>query len=330
MSNARSRTVLILPDLGPHGDHHRGRLPTDHAMLRQADELRTKLGLTPLSKLDGPQVLPINAWALGYLVGLLHAESARQDHETVAVLASSRGWCTALAAAGVLSFADGLRIVHEMALAEQAALAGAAHGGQVIYPLTDTAWRPDATLQAAVHAALIAAHGQAQSSIELGGYAVLAGSERGVESLLTSLAPMPVGARHYPLRLALRGPHHSSFAPVIEEPARQAIAHLDWNAPQTTLIDGFGMRHTPWSTDPAELRDYTLDELPTATYRFATSLHVALREYAPEMLILPGPGRSLAPICGQVMVAEGYAGLRSRQAFEAAQRHSPIILSMDR
>jgi [acyl-carrier-protein] S-malonyltransferase len=92
-----------------------------------------------------------------------------------------------------------------------------------------------------------------------------------------------------------------------------------------------GRRWTPWSTDPAALRDYTLREQVTTPFRFAVSVRVALREEAPDVLVLPGPGNSLGGICGQLIVAEGYRGIRSREDFEAVQRsESPIVLSMHR
>jgi hypothetical protein len=101
--------------------------------------------------------------------------------------------------------------------------------------------------------------------------------------------------------------------------------------PSLTLIDGRGARWSPWSTDPDALRDYTLGEQVTTPYRFATSIRVALREHAPDVLVLPGPGNSLGGVCGQLIVGEGYRGIDSREAFEAAQRSdSPVVLSMRR
>jgi len=98
-----------------------------------------------------------------------------------------------------------------------------------------------------------------------------------------------------------------------------------------TLVDGRGARWTPWSTDPAALREYTLGDQVVTPYRFATSVRVALREIAPDLLVLPGPGNSLGGVCGQLMVAEGYRGIRTRADFEAAQRSErPVLLSMGR
>ena len=61
------------------------------------------------------------------------------------------------------------------------------------------------------------------------------------------------------------------------------------------------------------------------------AFRVALREYAPDVVLLPGPGASLGAACAQLIVAEGYRGIRSRAEFEAALAGpSPILLSMRR
>ena len=97
------------------------------------------------------------------------------------------------------------------------------------------------------------------------------------------------------------------------------------------VIDADHTRWTPWSTDPAALRDYTLGEQVTTPFRFAVSVRVALREEAPDVLVLPGPDNSLGGICGQLVVAEGYRGIRSREDFEVVQRsEAPVVLSMHR
>jgi hypothetical protein len=49
------------------------------------------------------------------------------------------------------------------------------------------------------------------------------------------------------------------------------------------------------------------------------------------VVLLPGPGASLGAACAQVIVAEGYRGIRSRTEFEEAQSGvAPILLSMRR
>jgi hypothetical protein len=49
------------------------------------------------------------------------------------------------------------------------------------------------------------------------------------------------------------------------------------------------------------------------------------------VVLLPGPGGSLGAACAQIIVTEGYRGLRSRAEFEAAQAGpAPLLLSMRR
>lgn len=332
-----SRAVVAFPGRGAYTAAARGTLAREHAWVRRADELRSAYELPSVVELDETpfdpplHLRPANAAAAVFLIGMLDAERIAADHEVVAVIGNSMGWYTALAAAGALPFDDAFRLVQEMALLHEQPLPDDGPGGQVIYPLTDSAWRPDAKLAGAVDQALSAGNGNVHRSVELGGYAVLAGSETGVGRLLSDLPPVRVGERSYPLRLALHGPYHTPLVRHVAAAAEALLGDLDWRSPSVPLIDGHGTRHTPWSADPAALARYTLTESVVTPYRFATALRVALREYAPDVVVLPGPGNSLGGICGQVLVGEGYRGIRSRQAFERAQRGPrPLLLSIRR
>ena len=53
-----------------------------------------------------------------------------------------------------------------------------------------------------------------------------------------------------------------------------------------------GRTFSPWSTDLDALRDYTLGHQVTEPYDFTASVRVALREFAPDHLVLPGPWRA--------------------------------------
>jgi [acyl-carrier-protein] S-malonyltransferase len=335
------RAVIVCPGRGAYTAASLGSLPAEHPMVERAEELRRAYDLEPLLDLDLASAFdpvrhlrPANASLLIFLASLLDAETAAADHAVTAVLGNSLGWYTALAVSGSLAFDDAFRLVQEISLLQEEPLPSGGPGGQLIYPLIDAEWRPDAELRAAVSAALANGNhgsGDVHESVELGGYAVLAGDEAGMSRLLRSLPPTKVGERLYPLRLALHGPYHTPLVAHVAEAARERLAGLDWRRPWVTLIDGRGARWTPWSTDPDALRDYTLGEQVTTQFRFATSLRVALREHAPDVLVLLGPGNSLGGICGQLIVAEGYRGIQTRDAFEAAQRSdAPVILSMRR
>ena len=334
------RGILVLPGRGAYTASSRGALPPDHDWVEHADGLRRALGLPPLAELDAapfdPSVhlQPIHSVPLTWLAGMLDAERAALDHGVAAVIGNGIGFITALTATGVLGFDDGFALAQELGRLQQQPLPGGGRGGQVIYPRTDEAWRPDEALAASVAATLGAPSGNGQGavyeSIELGAFDVLAGDDAGVERLLRHLAPVRIGERRYPVRLTLQGPDHTPLAAHLAAGVAERMATATWDRPQVTVIDGMGRRWTPWSTDPRAIAAYTLDDFLTTRYRFATALRVALREDAPDLLILAGPGSTLSALCGQAIVAEGYRGIRSRRAFELAQRREPIVLTIRR
>ena len=335
------RAVIVCPGRGAYTAASLGSLSADDPIVRRAEQLRSEYGLEPLLELDAAarfdpasHLRPANASPLIFLATLLDVEQAAADHRITAVIGNSLGWYTALAVAGALPFDDAFRLVQEMSLFQEEPLPDGGQGGQVIYPLLDAEWAPVADLRSAVSDVLSDGHaggGRVFESIDLGGYAVLGGDERGVARLLDRLPPVRIGERLFPLRLALHGPYHTPLVEHVAEAAGDRLADLRWQRPTVTLIDGRGARWSPWSTDPGALRDYTLGQQVTEPFHFAASVHVALREYAPDVLVLPGPGNSLGGICGQLVVAEGYRGIRSREDFEAVQRsEAPIVLSMHR
>jgi [acyl-carrier-protein] S-malonyltransferase len=211
-----SRVVVAFPGQGAYTAASLGSLPGDDPRVARADELRRQAGLFPLSELDaaerlepGIHLAPANAWPLTWLAALIRADQAAVDRRAVAMLGNSLGWYTALTAAGALSFDDGLRLVQTISVLQQHA---APAGGQLIYPLAGADWQTDQQLAARVADALAAGNGEAFTSIELGAYVVLAGSQRGLEALLSQLPPVRIGDRRYPMRLALHGPQHTPLA----------------------------------------------------------------------------------------------------------------------
>lgn len=332
-----TRAAVVFPGRGAYTAATMRSLPGAHPLVRRADELRAELDLPSLLALDGasrfdPRVhlAPANASPLIFLASLLDAETIVGDLVPVIALGNSLGWYTALTYAGALGFDDGFRLVQQIGLIQQQAVPDGGPGGQVIYPLVGPDWRPDPELAGVVASAVTLGDGEVHHSVDLGGYAVLAGTEAGVTRLIETLPPVKVGERLYPLRLALHGPYHTPLVAHVAAAATQRLGTLDWHAPRIPLVDGRGAWWSPWSTDPSALRDYTLGEQITTPFRFATALRVALREWAPDRVALPGPGSTLGGICGQVLVAEGYRAIHSRADFESAQQREPLILSLRR
>ena len=333
-----SRAAVAFPGRGSYGAASLRSLPVSHAWVRRADELRAERDLPALSELDAAPRLdpdlhgrPSNAWPLTFLCGLLDAERIAGDHEVVVVVASSTGWYTALAASGVLGFDGAFSLVQEMAIAADAPLPGELRAAELIYPLTDDAWQPDPSRIGELRDALDQADDDVALSLDLGAFAVLAGSAAGIGALADRLPQVTIGDRAFPLRLVGADAWHTPLRAGAAAAAVDRIGELSWDRPNVTLIDGRGVRFTPWSTDPAELAEHTLRGQATRAYDFATGLRVAMREYAPDVVLLPGPGASLGAACAQNIVAEGYRGIRSRAEFEAAQAGaSPLLLSMRR
>jgi len=336
-SAARSRAVLLCAGRGSYAKATLGSLPQDEDLVQRAELLRRGYQLESLLELDQAErfeaarhLRPANVSPLIYVRSMLDVARAEREHTVIAVGGNSMGWYTALAAAGALSFEDGYHLVQRMALLQEAAVAGIGQGGQVLYPVVDEHWRPDPARAAAVEAALAGAAGEAFPSIRLGGFRVLAGSNPGITHLLRALPQVEVGRLMYPFRLAQHGPYHTALAAPVSFAAGQELAQLEFRAPRVTLIDGRGRRHSPWSVDLDELRNYTLGAQVTTPYDFTASVRVALREFAPDRLVLPGPGNTLGGICGQILCEEGWRGVHTKADFGALQAsETPVVESMD-
>lgn len=327
-----SRAVIMCPGRGSYTEKELGSLPPDHDLVRAAERRRAEFGLEPLLALDqanrfepARHLRPAHVSPLIYVKAMIDATRAAAEHDVVAVGGNSMGWYIALAASGALSFDDGFRLVQRMSLLQEEH----AGGGQVLYPVCNDDWTPSVERRLAIDDALAGSDGEAMPSIDLGGYSVLAGTAKGVSHLLKSLPPVRIGSVTYPIKLALHGPYHTRLAEPVAAAAAAELRDLDFKAPHTTLVDGRGRRFSPWSTDLDELRAYTIGAQVTTPYGFTSSVRVALREFAPDQIVLPGPGNTLGGIVGQILVQEGWRGLRSKADFQRAQTSDrPVVVSM--
>jgi len=334
------RALLLCPGRGSYTERSLRSLPPEHPWVLRAEELRREYGLVPLLELDqaakwNPAVHleARNVSPLIWLVSMLDAAEALRTHKVVAIGGNSMGWYTALAVAGAVSFDDGFRIMQELSILQQehAQAVQGGGGGQVLYPQVGEDWRPDAALIENVRAALASSNGEAWPSILLGGQSVLAGTEAGIAHLLRTLPKVKLGQNAYPFRLMGHGPYHTPLLEDVAAKARARFTTTAFRAPSVTLIDGRGARFTPWSSDVAALRDYTFGTQVVTPYDFGLSVRVGLREYAPELVVLPGPGNPLGSITAQILIAEGWRGLTDRASFEAVQSSpAPLVLSMRR
>jgi acyl transferase domain-containing protein len=342
----RKRIALVCPGRGTYtkselGTFTRPAAPAVaeeiRAMVTYADEVRAARGDLTLSELDGAaqfsskHVAGENAGALIFTGAAADAlRIDRERFEVVAVLGNSMGWYTALHVGGALTFDDGFRLAETMAGFQRDGVIG----GQVIWPFVGDDWRKDPAMLAEVEATLAQIRDaglRAGWSIRLGGFAVLWGENDAIRELLTRLPKRNMGEREYPFQLQGHSAFHSPLLQEISEKAIAALSDLPLLAPDVPLIDGRGYVWNPIWSDPAELLAYTLGTQVTTTFDFTAAVRVALREFAPDHLVLLGPGDTLGGAIAHVLIAEGWQGITDKAAFRTRQETAdPYLIAVAR
>ena len=329
----REAVLVVCPGRGTYGAGELGYLARHHgggALLGSFDAARGGRGVPTISALDGAERYSTslhgpgeNSAPLIYAGGILDFRTLDRDKcEVVAICGNSMGWYTALACAGVVSPEHGFAIADAMGVNSGTG----EPGGQLLLTLVGDDWRPDPALRAEVEA-LIASVDGLYRSIELGGMLLVAGSEAALEELTARLPALPGRA---PLRLAGHGPFHT---PLMAESSRRAFARLptEWfGEPQIPLIDGQGRIWRSRENPPEAIRDYTFGGQILEPYDFTGSLTVAIKEFAPDRILLLGPGETLGGAIGQVLVAERWLGITDKAGFAARQEADPFLVAMNR
>lgn len=333
---SRETAVVICPGRGVYGRDELGYLARRHAdkpaFLDAIDAFRAEHGRRPIRELDAADAYraadhasSANASTLIYACALADfADIDRDRYDIVAVTGNSLGWYLALAAGGVLSPENAVAVVDGMGARMQAD----GVGGQLVYPVCDAEWRPSAERGAIVSRALEAATragGRAFWSIRLGGMAVLAGDEPGLAALEEAL---PEADGRFPFRLARHAAFHTPLLAEVSQAALAALPETLFGAPEIPLIDGRGVIHQPWGWDREALHRYTFGEQIVSTYDFSKAVEVAIKEFAPDRLIVLGPGSTLAPPIAQELIAHRWRGLSSKADFAASQAADPFLLAM--
>ncbi|HKR23655.1 MAG TPA: ACP S-malonyltransferase [Allosphingosinicella sp.] len=335
----RLAALVVCPGRGTYGKAELGylkRLHADKADLVSAfDRLRSKRGQPTISELDGAERYSPALHTRGDIASpLIFAASYadflaidRARFDVAAVTGNSMGWYTSLAVAGAVSAEHGFEMVDAMGENSQAG----DPGGQILLTLVDEDWCELPGLRGAVVALVEAINARPDCelypSIDLGGMLVVAGNEAGLAALLAEAPPTP--ARE-PLRLVNHGPFHT---PLMQGSSNRAMElPAEWiGGPGLPMIDGRGHIWRPHASDAEALRRYTFAAQILEPYDFTRALQVAVKEYAPDRIILLGPGDTLGGAIAQALIAIEWRGLRSKAAFMAMQASSePVLLSMGR
>jgi acyl transferase domain-containing protein len=332
----KQTAVVICPGRGTYNKPELGYFKKHHAdkthLLETIDHYRLKQGQPSIAELDAqPRYSMAKHTAGEHASALIYActrgdfESISQaDYDIVAITGNSMGWYTTLALSQALDADGSIELINTMG----SMMTGGIVGGQLLYPVVDENWRystsQEETLAQAV-AIVNAGSQRVYDSIYLGGYRVLGGTDDGLKDLAAAL---PTIDDTYPMRLH----NHAAFhTPLLKEVSDKAFATLNktlFGAPKIPIIDGRGHIWQPYSTNIDHLYAYTLGHQVTHAYDFSKAVEVALKEFAPDKLIIPGPGTTLGGAVAQCLIAHEWLGLTSKAEFIERQKQEPFLLSM--
>lgn len=332
----KQKALVICPGRGTYNAAELGYFKTHHAargdMVAKLDALRKSNGQPTISELDGAEkyapsvhMTGDNASLLIYACALADfAAIDRDKYDIVAVTGNSMGWYLALACAGILDFEGGARLVNNMG--------GMMHnhgkGGQIVWPIVDADWRIDPEKINFVNSLLEESKSVSEisvyTSIRLGGMVVFAADEPGLKWLAERL---PKDDR-FPMRLMYHAAFHSPLLDHIVPMARAANPASDFGVGAISAIDGQGKIWSPKAFDPAAIYDYTLGAQLNRTYDFTRAVQVAAAEFAPDKIIVLGPGTTLGAPTAQSLIANNWRGMSGKADFQARQAQNPVILSM--
>lgn len=250
----------------------------------------------------------------------------RDKFDIVAIAGNSMGWYLTLAFGGALDWASAFSVINTMGGMMKKEILG----GQVIYPIVDENWRPSREKVAAVEQAVFRTREKSghdvHMSIYLGGFVVLGAEQAAINVLLKELPSF----ENYPFQLINHAAFHTPILRPVAEKAFQILPQDLFKRPEIPLIDGRGCIWQPYSTSVEDLYHYTLGHQVVEPYDFTGSVTVALKEFAPDSIILLGPGSSLGGSLGQILVANNWRGIDSKAAFMERQGSDPILLAMGR
>lgn len=329
----RKTALVIAPGRGTYNKTELGYLTRHHRdrrdLIDHFDALRRDLSQPTLSELDGADRYSMSTFSRGDKASaLIHAcayadflSIDRDAFDIVAVTGNSMGWYIALACAGALDAEGGFRVINTMGTLMHEFLIG----GQVIYPFVDENWQEILGRKAEL-LDLIDQIPDLYLSIDLGGMLVFAGEAPALEALE---ARLPALDGRFPLRLANHAGFHSPLQAPVAKRGREALPPQLFHQPHTPLIDGRGHIWLPRTINLQGLRDYTLGEQVTEPYDFRKSVSHAVREFAPDRIIVLGPGGTITGAVAQSLISINWEGHGSKQDFSARQKEDPFILAMN-
>lgn len=339
--NKKQRVVVVCPGRGTYNKDELGYFGKHHSdkthILETIDAYRAAQKQISIQDLDSAPNYQLkkhsageNASALIYACAIADfAAIDREKYEISVIIGNSMGWYITLAAAGVLSASHAITLINTMGTTVSAKGGVSESTGQIIYPVTDANWQIDVEKMELIQKVLQEVNDmpdcEAYLSIKLGGYWVLGANKKGLAALEDKLPPID---DRYPMKLFNHAAFHTPLLKDISTQAKTKLGKNMFDLPQCPIIDGRGHIWQPYSTATEALHDYTLGHQVFDYYDFSQSVEVALKEFAPDKLIVLGPGNTLGGAVGQCLVEHRWQNIDTKQAFSARQKQDPFLLAM--
>ena len=333
----KPRALVVCPGRGTYNKEELGYLNRRHgsrwSQLSFIDDYRNSKGKTPVYTLDGAEKYSIKTHTPGeHASALIYACAFgdflaidQQAFDLVAVTGNSMGWYIGASVAGALAPKDAIEVIDTMG----SMMADGVVGGQIIYPYVDEQWQEIPGKKDSLLDLISQFHGKDEQelylSIDLGGYLVFAGNEKGLKAFEQAV---PVVDERFPARLYNHGAFHTPLMEDNSSRGFQQLSQVTFQQPNVPLVDGRGHIWTPYSTDVAELKNYTLGHQVTEPYRFDLAVQVAVKEFAPDVIIVLGPGTTLSSSVAHNLIQLQWQGLTSKADFLARQKDDPVVVAM--
>lgn len=334
---SKQKAIVICPGRGVYTKTELGYLSKYHSgqkdIIEKLDQFRNLSGQQTISELDGAEKFRSsihtkgeNAASLIYACSYLdYLAIDRDKFDIMAITGNSMGWYLAMACANALDSSGSFHLINTMG----SMLKDGLIGGQLIYPIVNESWQIDLDQKQMVLNLIdeVNSEEEAQAfiSIDFGGYLVLGANEVALKQLMERL---PKIDERFPMKLTGNGAFHTPLFDQVSARAKAMIPKESFHSADTTLIDGRGKIWHPKMTDIDELYEYTLNHQVTQTYEFTKAMTVALKEFAPDKLILLGPGTTMGGAIGQILVENNWLGIKSKDDFSSLQKENPFLISM--
>lgn len=336
---SKKTAVIICPGRGTYNKTELGYLhqihhqPDKKKFFDHIDNYRSKYHQPSIWELDGKKDFSVkdhlpgeNSAALIYACSYADfLDIDRSKIDIVAVTGNSMGWYLASAVAGVYNDDAAIHLINTMGSQMKDHIIG----GQIIYPEVSEDWifsQELSTLidQKIAETNLLPDH-FAATSIYFGGLRVIGGNEVALKKLLKELPPRE---GRYPFRLMGNAAFHTSLLTETSIKAKKELGIEYFSKPSLPLVDGRGKIWMPHSTDIKELWDYTLGAQVDEPYHFSKSIEVVVKEFAPDYLIITGPGMTLGGAVAQTLIHKKCKNLKNKDDFKQLQSVNPYIISM--